>query len=98
MTKFKRILSFILAIAFCFVFFCSVMFIATESNHSCSGEDCPICAQINLCKDLIRRLVYTFASVILALSMHFAIIKIISFYKYLVENKTLVSLNIKLSN
>ncbi len=98
MTKFKRILSLVLAIAFCFVFFCSVMFVAAESNHTCSGENCPICAQINFCKDLIRKVVYSFAGIFLALSLHFTIIKTVSNYKCFIENITLVSLNIKLSN
>ncbi len=98
MTMFKRILSFVLAIAFCFVFFCSVLFIAEEANHICSGENCPVCAQINICKELIRKLAFSAVTVCFALSLRYFIVKTICNFKNCNQNKTLVSLNVKLSN
>lgn len=35
---------------------CSLVFIIVEAHHDCSGEDCPVCAQIALCRDALRRL------------------------------------------
>ena len=32
----------------------SFVFIAHEADHDCSGEDCPVCAQIAVCVDAFR--------------------------------------------
>ncbi|MCR4694491.1 MAG: hypothetical protein K5773_04105 [Pseudobutyrivibrio sp.] len=34
----------------------SAFFITTEMNHDCSGEDCPICASIQLCESTLNTL------------------------------------------
>lgn len=35
----------------------SVFFIAHEADHDCTGEDCPVCALIQMCEDSLRHLV-----------------------------------------
>ena len=45
-TKKKRVFSMAVCILFLFVTFASLFYIVKEENHHCTGEDCPICANI----------------------------------------------------
>lgn len=35
---------------------CSAVYIATETGHDCSGEDCPICACLQICDNILNRI------------------------------------------
>ena len=50
----KRIFSVVICIAFLFVTFASLFYIAKEENHNCIGEDCPICAGIQQAEHGLR--------------------------------------------
>ena len=55
MNKPKRIASvLVLLVAFLMLF--SVLFIALEADHDCCGDGCAVCAQIQVCEDLLRSL------------------------------------------
>ncbi len=41
------------ALFVCFMAF-AVFFISVEAHHDCSGENCPVCALIQLCGDTVR--------------------------------------------
>ena len=42
-----------LMLIFCIMF--SVCFIAAEAGHECSGEDCPVCASLLQCEELVQK-------------------------------------------
>ena len=55
MNKPKRLASvLVLLVAFLMLF--SVLFIALEADHDCCGDGCAVCAQIQVCEDLLRSL------------------------------------------
>ncbi len=33
----------------------SAVFIAKEADHDCSGEDCPVCACLQMCEQFLQR-------------------------------------------
>ena len=55
-TKKKRMLSVAICILFLVVTFASLFYIIKEENHNCTGEDCPICAQIHEAEQTLRNL------------------------------------------
>lgn len=50
----KRLVALITALAVCFVMLFSVALLATEANHHCCGEKCPVCAQIQFLNGIIK--------------------------------------------
>lgn len=56
----------ILTIVLMTLFFAfAIVFVVFEANHDCSGEDCPICEQIEICQKAFEEFgVCVFASLI----------------------------------
>ena len=52
----RRILAAALAAAVVFLVLFSAFYVSAEAHHVCSGEDCPICACIQLCETVVRRI------------------------------------------
>lgn len=55
-TKRKKAFSVAVCILFLFVTFASLFYIVKEENHHCTGEDCPICANIHQAEQTLRNL------------------------------------------
>jgi hypothetical protein len=93
----KRAAAF-LALLLTIVLFSSMLFLGAEAHHECSGEDCPICLEMQSCENLLRSIVILAGSILLtALLCRFASAL------HTAENTelapiTLVSLKVKLSN
>lgn len=49
---------------FCFAMAFSVFFIAAEADHDCTGDRCPVCAEIALCVTLLQTAAAAAAAVI----------------------------------
>ena len=49
MTKKSRLITGLLAAVLAAVMLSSAVYIAVEANHNCSGEDCAICHQLQVC-------------------------------------------------
>ena len=46
----------LLALVLAFVMLFSVLYIALEADHDCCGDDCVICAQLQVCGNLLKTL------------------------------------------
>lgn len=55
-TKKKRVFSMAVCILFLFVTFASLFYIVKEENHHCTGEDCPICANIHQAEQTLKNI------------------------------------------
>ena len=53
-TVMNRILTGIMAIMVLFVVLFSAFFIVSHADHDCSGEDCPVCACIQQCENILH--------------------------------------------
>ena len=54
MTKKLRLITGLLAAVLAAVMLSSAVYIAVEANHNCSGEDCAICHQLQVCENLLK--------------------------------------------
>ena len=53
MKKHLRIAKILLAVLLLAAMLCPLIFITAEADHDCTGADCAICHQINLCENLL---------------------------------------------
>ena len=67
MTKKTRMFTGLVAAAMVLVLLFSALYIAVEADHSCTGEDCAVCCQITLCRQLLVGLAGTAAVLTAAL-------------------------------
>lgn len=98
MAKHKRLISAIIVFATVFAMLFSVLFIAEEANHSCTGADCLVCRQISTCLELMRGASHGSASGAAAPAFAFILLLFIPIFKSDLFSKTLISLKVKLSD
>ena len=98
MTKKKRIISLIVAVAVIFVMLYSVLYIAAEANHDCVGENCPICYQISVCENTLKNLSLAVCAVAFAAAFTYTLCRSISACADVTPSYTLVSLKVKLTD
>ena len=96
--KKRRLVAIILAAAVLFVMLFSAVFIAEEAGHDCIGENCPVCCQINACRNVLENLslavcVFTFIA-----AVKFTLQKVVSSLRENIQNQTPVNLKVKLSD
>ena len=84
-TKKKRVFSMAVCILFLFVTFASLFYIVKEENHHCTGEDCPICANIHQAEQTVNPVCILFALLIVGQFL-------------LVSDTSLVSQKVRLNN
>lgn len=53
-SKVLRITAGIMGVMMLFIVLFSAFYIAAEADHDCCGEDCPICACIHQCENILR--------------------------------------------
>lgn len=98
MTKKNRLIAGLLAMTVLFVMLSSVIYIAVESGHDCSGEDCPICYHISICANTLKSVGLIAAAVTQVVLIGIFDLSLLSSARRLASHTTLVSLKVKLSN
>ncbi len=98
MTRKKRILALLIAAAVFFVMIFSALYIAAESNHNCIGENCPICCQINACRNTLKNLSSAVFTAAFAAAFTYFLCRSISACTNITPSFTLVSLKVKLTD
>ena len=54
-TKAKRVAAGVMSLTLLLVIVLSALFLVAEADHDCAGEDCPICAVMQVCVHVLRR-------------------------------------------
>lgn len=98
MTKKKRIISLVVAVAVFFVMLYSALYIAAEANHDCVGENCQICYQISVCENTLKNLSLAVCAVAFAAAFTYTLCRSISACTDVTPSYTLVSLKVKLTD
>ena len=98
MTKKSRLITGLLAAVLAAVMLSSAIYIAVEANHTCSGEDCAICHQLQVCENLLKSIGLVDAAAVFAATVRYALCRVIPSCAELVRTFTLVSLKVKLSD
>ena len=96
MTAAKRIMCAAAAVIISAVLIFGVLFTAVEADHDCMGEDCPVCAVINLFVNALKSL--SRISVSAALTALFTFYIILKLHCCLSVFKTPVTLRNRLIN
>lgn len=97
-TKKKRIISLVVAVAVFFVMLYSALYIAAEANHNCVGENCPICYQISVCENTLKNLSLAVCAVAFAAAFTYTLCRSIFACADVTPSYTLVSLKVKLTD
>ena len=98
MTKKFRFMTGLLAVVLAFVMLSSVAYIAAEADHDCTGVDCAICHQINVCENLLKSIGLAGSAAAAAAAILYILCRIILSCTEVARTFTLVSLKVKLSD
>ena len=96
--KQRRHAAWILLIGFLLAVLVSLAFCAEEVNHDCTGADCAICAQLNLCENVLRTGKDSSGQFIWTPAPHFVLAALLSLCSPLLLMKTPIRLKVKLSD
>ena len=98
MTEIVRFVTGLRGVVVAFVMLSSVAYIAAESDHDCTGVDCAICQQINVCDALLKSIGLAGSAAATVAAILYILCRIIPSCTEVVRTFTLVSLKVKLSN
>ena len=98
MTKKSRLITGLLAAVLAAVMLSSAVYIAVEANHNCSGEDCAICHQLQVCENLLKSIGLAGAAAAISAAFTYTVGRAILPCTEMIGTLTLVSLKVKLSN
>ncbi|MCC8016678.1 MAG: hypothetical protein LIO43_04835 [Clostridiales bacterium] len=98
MEKKNRIVAAFLAVIVFVVMLYSALYIAAEADHDCVGDNCPICAQINVCQNTLKNLSLAVCAAVFAAAFTYTLCRSISACADITPSYTLVSLKVKLSD
>lgn len=98
MDKKKRAFTVLISAAYIFILLFSIFFIAAEADHSCCVKDsCPICCQINACKNNLKNVNTAGGFIFLTVAAVFAVVLSLG-NENNISLSTLVMLKVKLSS
>mgnify|MGYP000821645706 FL=1 len=98
MTKKLRLITGLLAAVLAAVMLSSAVYIAVEANHTCSGEDCAICHQLQVCENLLKSIGLAGAAAAITAAFTYTVCRAILPCAEMIGTLTLVALKVKLSN
>lgn len=99
-SKKRRMPARILIVVIILVYFGSPFFVFTHLSHDCTGEDCPICAEIDACIAVIQTFSQAIGTVAVTIFAYRSFIKslIRACYGLFLRPDSLVGLKIRLNN
>lgn len=98
MNRKTRILAVLFAVVLFFILLGSALYIAAEENHDCTGRDCPVCQQLRVCEHNLQDGFLVGLAAVLAAGVHYRLGGNIPGGAQLEQERTLVTLKVKLSN
>ena len=98
MTKKPCFMTRLLAAVLAVVMLSSAVYLAVEANHDCSGEDCAICHQLQVCENLLKSIGLAGAAAAISAAFTYTVCRAILPCAEMNGTLTLVALKVKLSN
>ena len=93
----RRIVAGIMVVMMFVVVLFSVFCIAVEANHDCTGDDCPICACIQQCENILNQVGDGVSRGSIVAPVVFLLLFVL-FSVYSILQETLVSTKVRLNN
>ncbi|MBQ7203900.1 MAG: hypothetical protein IJS03_07810 [Eubacterium sp.] len=94
----KKLVALFSALLFALVLTSSILFVAVESEHNCTGNDCQICEQVSICLHIFDNTTPDPEVNTPAIFAGFAVVLCIGFEIVCKKLNTLVDLKVKLSD
>ena len=94
----RRIAAAVFCLLFCFALAFSIVFIAAEAHHDCTGDKCPICAEMQVCANLLHTGALITAAAAISAAVYLLLGPLLWAYDAPLFSFTLVSLKVKLSD
>lgn len=98
MNRKTRLLPLLMAALLAFALLCSVLFMAVEAHHDCTGQDCPVCQQLSACGHMLKTAAVSACAAVFAAALPLLVCMIFSVRTAPVQADTLVTRKIKLSD
>ncbi len=95
---FKRSIAIVAAVMLLFAMLFSAAFIAHESVHDCTGENCPICQMIGQCENFVKRIAPVFICAVFSFLLAAQVFATETFDEENTFKPTLLSLKVRLNN
>ena len=96
--RLRRSAAFLLAAGTLAAVICSLLFLVREIDHDCTGEDCPVCAVMQLCEGGLRTLSASGAGHMSAAGYFCAFPVLLLILFFFVHRPTLISYKVRLNN
>lgn len=98
MAKRKRIAALVIASLILCALLVSECFLAAESDHDCTGDNCAVCCVLNVCENVLRTLGTTLMLAAVCALVREACARVQSFAAFSAVSANPVSLKVKLSD
>ena len=97
-SKQKRIAAGIIGILMIIVMLFSAFYISTETGHDCIGEDCPICACVQQCENVLHKIGGGLAFIISVIAPIICVVICAFLFVSDIQKQTLISRKIRMNN
>lgn len=97
-SKKRQMIAIMLCLAIVVVALFSMIYIAHEANHECTGTDCPICTCIQQCENNLKQLGTGLAALQTAVAALVLCVLSIFLFEKLIPVHTLVSRKVRLDD
>ncbi|MGC4019772.1 MAG: hypothetical protein QM793_11485 [Muricomes sp.] len=94
----KSVISVLLIIAVLCVLFMSNQYISEHIRHNCTGEGCPVCAEIQFVKSLINQAEDVLYLAVAVSYIVYVVKRILSFIYSFIQKETLISKKVRLND
>lgn len=98
MTKKRRIFAAVLCLALLFVMASAAAYIVLETHHDCIGDGCPICRELQLCRQVLQTMGTAAAAPAVCAAAALLFVSPAVVRVHAVQAGTLISLKVKLSD
>ena len=98
MTGKKRFAAVIMCIMLVLSIFTASFYIVSRAHHECTGQDCPICHEIQLCVQFLNTVGGAAIIVVVAFFTVREFLIVLPLFDHVCQNNILVSLKVKLSD
>lgn len=96
--KKNRIVTFLICICFFTILILGTIYEAKESDHSCSGDNCPICAHIQQIENTIRQFSTAINAVGSFVAFFIIFVEMLLLYNKVIKVLSPVELRVRMNN
>lgn len=97
-SRLKEVAAGIIGMMLIIVMLFSAFYISIETHHDCTGEDCPICAQVQMCENTLHKIGGGIAFLIAVIISAFFMIDCASVFIVDLLQATPISTKVRMNN